>query len=85
MTTSRSSLEDICQFFDVHREFGEQDQQALVVEEVKEFGQIGIQSVLDHEMTDTSPLRTCPTSSPRCTSMSPLKALRRTLISKMER
>ena len=25
-------------------------------EEVKEFGQIGIQSLLDHEMTDTSPI-----------------------------
>ena len=51
MTTSRSSLEDICQFYVVQREFGEQDQQAP-----KEFGQIGIRSLLDHEMTDTSPI-----------------------------
>ena len=54
MTTSRSSLEDICRLSDVQRDFGEQDQQAPIVDEVKEFGQIGIQSVLDHEMTDTS-------------------------------
>ena len=55
MTTSRSSLEDIYQLYDVQKEFGEQDQQAPIVEEVKEFGQIGIQCLLDHEMTDTSP------------------------------
>ena len=36
--------------------FGEQDQQAPIVEEVKEFGQIETQSLLDHEMTDTAPL-----------------------------
>ena len=46
MTTSRSSLEDIYQLYD-----GDQDQQAPIVEEVKESGQIGIQSLLDHEMT----------------------------------
>ena len=46
--------EDIYQFFDVQREFGEQDQQAPIVEEVKEFGQIGTQSLLDHEMAETS-------------------------------
>ena len=40
----------------MYREFGEQDQQAPIVEEVKEFWQIGIQSLLDHEMTDTSPI-----------------------------
>ena len=56
MTTSRSSLQDICQLHDVQREFGEQDQQAPIVEEVKESGQIGIQSLLDHEMTDSSPI-----------------------------
>ena len=54
MTTSRSFLEDIYQVYDVQREFGEQDQEAPIVEEVKEFGQIGIQSLLNHEMTDTS-------------------------------
>ena len=35
------SLEDIYQLYDVQREFGEQDQRAPVMEEVKEFGQIG--------------------------------------------
>ena len=40
----------------MYREFGEQDQQAPIVEEVKEFGQVGIQSLLDREMTDTSPI-----------------------------
>ena len=33
-----------------YREFGEQDQQAPIIEEVKEFGQFGTQSLLDHEM-----------------------------------
>ena len=56
MTTSRSSLEDICQVYDVQREFGEQDQQAPIVEETRGFGQIGVQSFFDHEMTDTSPI-----------------------------
>ena len=60
MTTSRSSLEDICQLYDVQKEFGEQDEQAPIVEEVKEFGQIGIHSLLDHEMTDTSPIEDMP-------------------------
>ena len=33
-----------------------QDQQARIIEEVKEFGQIGTQSLLDHEMAETSPV-----------------------------
>ena len=37
-TISGSSLEDIYQFYDVQREFGEQDQQAPIIEEVKECG-----------------------------------------------
>ena len=40
----------------VQRKFGEQDQQVPIVEEVKEFQQFGMQSLLDHEMTDTSPI-----------------------------
>ena len=43
--------------YDVQREFGEQDQQAPMIEEVKEFGVsqfIQTQSLLDHEMADTS-------------------------------
>ena len=51
-----SPEEDIYQLYDVQRNFGEQDQQAPIVEEVKEFVQIGIQSLLDHEMTNTSPI-----------------------------
>ena len=42
------------QLYDVRREFGEQDQQAPIIEEVKEFGQIGTQSLLDHEMAEMS-------------------------------
>ena len=53
-TISGSSLEHIYQLNDVQREFGEQDQQARIIEEVKEFGQIGTQSLLDHEMAETS-------------------------------
>ena len=51
---SGSSLEDIYQLYDVQREFGEQDQQVPIIEE--EFGQIGTQSSLDHEMAETSPV-----------------------------
>ena len=40
----------------MQREFGEQDQQAPVTEEVKEFGQIEAQSLLDHEMAEMSPV-----------------------------
>ena len=36
-TISGSSLEDIYQLYDVQREFGEQDQQAPIIEEGKEF------------------------------------------------
>ena len=52
-TISGSSLGDIYQLYDVQREFGEQDQ-APVIEEVKEFGQIQAQSLLDHEMAQIS-------------------------------
>ena len=51
---SGSSLEDLYQLYDVQREFGEQDQQVPIIEE--EFGQIGTQSSLDHEMAETSPV-----------------------------
>ena len=54
LTISGSFLEDINQLYDVQREFGEQDQQAPVMEEMKEFGQIHAQSLLDHEMTEMS-------------------------------
>ena len=40
----------------MYREFGEQDHQASVVEEMKEFGQIQAQSLLDHEMAEMSPV-----------------------------
>ena len=56
-TISGSSLEDNYQFYDVQREFGEQDQQAPIIEEVKEFGVsqfVQTQSLLDHEMAETS-------------------------------
>ena len=52
-TISGSALEHICQLFDVQREFGEQDQQAPTIEEVKEFGQIQGQGLVDHEMAET--------------------------------
>ena len=55
-TISGSSLEDIYQFCYVQREFGEQDQQAPVIEEVKECGQVEAQSLLDHEMAEMSPI-----------------------------
>ena len=80
---SGSSLEDICQFYDVQREFGEEDQQASMIEEVKEFGQIGTQTFSITRWQRYHLLRRCPTSSPRCTSTSLWKALR-TLILKME-
>ena len=51
---SGSSLEDICQLHDVHKEFGEQDQQAPVIEEGKDFGQIEKHTFLDHEMAAIS-------------------------------
>ena len=50
------SPEDICQLYDVQREFGQQDQQAPNIEEEKEFGQIQAQSLLDHEMAEMSPV-----------------------------
>ena len=55
-TIPMMSSGNIYQFFDVQRKIGEQDQQAPIVEEVKEFGQVGTQSLLDHEMMDTSPI-----------------------------
>ena len=72
------SLRHIYQFFDVQREFGEQDQQAPIIEEVKEFGQIGTQSLLDHEMAEMSPVE-----KPDALRRVHGKALR-TLISRME-
>ena len=69
-TISGSSLEDIHQLYDVQREFGEQDQQAPVLEEMKGFGQIQAQSLPDHEMAEMSLVEKCPTSSPGCTSTS---------------
>ena len=51
---SGSSLEDIYQLYDVQSEFGEQDQQAPIIEEVKEFGQNEPQSLLDQEMAKMS-------------------------------
>ena len=56
-TISGSFLEDIYQLYDVQREFGEQDQQAPIIEEVKEFGQIEAQSSLDHEMAEMSTIK----------------------------
>ena len=50
------SLEDIHKLYDVKRELGEQDQQAPIMEDVKEFGQIEAQSLLDHEMAEMSPV-----------------------------
>ena len=38
------------------REFGEQDQQAPIVEDVNELGQIETQSLLDHEIAEMSPV-----------------------------
>ena len=49
-----STEEDIYKFFNAQREFGEQDQQAPVMEETKGFGQIQVQSLLDQEMTKMS-------------------------------
>ena len=45
--------------YTMYREFGEQDQQAPIIEEVKEFGVsqfIQTQSLRDHEMAETSPV-----------------------------
>ena len=85
--TSGSSLEDIHRLYDVQREFEEQDQQAPTIEELKEFGVsqfIQTQSLLDHEMAETSPVEKMSyLQSPKCTSTSLWKALR-TLISKLE-
>ena len=56
-TISGSSLEDIYQLYDVQREFGEQDQQAPIIEEVKESGVsqfVQTHSFLDHEMAEMS-------------------------------
>ena len=56
-TISGSFLEDIYQLYEVQREFGEQDQQAPIIEEVKESGVsqfIQTQSLLDHEMAEMS-------------------------------
>ena len=84
MTTSRSSLEDVYQIYDVQRELGEQGQQAPVVEEVKELGQIGTQSLLDHEMTDTSPIEDMSYLQSQMHFDESIESIARTLISKME-
>ena len=55
-TSSGSSLGDIYQLYDVQRQFGEQGQQAPIIEEVKEFGQIEAQSLLDQEIAEMSPV-----------------------------
>ena len=81
-TISGSSLEDIYHLYDVQREFGEQDQQAPIIEEVKDFGQLGHKAYSITRWQRCYNLRRCPTSSPRCTSTSLWKALR-TLITKM--
>ena len=44
-----SPEEDIYQLHDVQREFGEQDQQAPVMEETRRFRQIQAQSLLDQD------------------------------------
>ena len=85
-TISPRSLEDIYQLYDVQIEFGEQDQQAPIIEEVKESGVSQLVQTQSFSITRWQRrhlLRRCPTSSPRCTSTSLWKALR-TLISKME-
>ena len=38
------------------REFGEQDQQAPIIEDVNEFGQMETQSLIDHEIAEMSPV-----------------------------
>ena len=83
-TISGKSLEDIYQLYDAQREFGEQDQQAPVVEEMIRFGQIQAQSFLDHEMAEMSPIEKMSYLLSRCTSTSLWEAVR-ALISKMER
>ena len=55
-TISGSSLEDIYQLYDEHRELGEQDQQAPVMDETRGCGQIQAQSLLDQEMAEMSPI-----------------------------
>ena len=56
-TPMMSREEDIYQLYDVQREFGEQAQQALVVEETRGFGQIQVQSLLGQEMARMSPIK----------------------------
>ena len=52
-----SPEEDIFQSNDVQKDFGEQDQQAPVMEETRGFGQIQVQSFLDQEMARMSPIK----------------------------
>ena len=56
-TIPMMSSGDIYQFFDVPRAFGEQDQQAPVMEETSGFGQIQVQSLLHQEMAKMSPIK----------------------------
>ena len=51
-----SPEEDVYQLYDVQIDFGEQEKQAPLTEEVKEFGQLQAQSSLDHEMAEMSPV-----------------------------
>ena len=49
--------EDICQLYDAQRDFGEKDQQAPVIEEMTRIGQTQVQSSLDQEMAEMSPMK----------------------------
>ena len=55
-TIPTMSSGDTYQLYDVQREFGEQDQQAPVLEEMRGFGNIQAQSLLDQEMAEMSPV-----------------------------
>ena len=52
-----SPKEDIYKLYDVQREFGEQYQQAPVMEETRGFGQIQVHSLLHQEMAKMSPIK----------------------------
>ena len=54
-TVSRISREiDPCQFLDAQKEFGERDHRAPIIEEVKEFGEIGSHILADSKILETS-------------------------------
>ena len=52
-----SPEEDIYQLYDVQREFGDQDQQAPVMEETERFEEIQVHSLLDQEMAKMSSIK----------------------------